>query len=803
MSKPAGRVHMIGNAHIDPVWQWSWPEGFMEALATFKSALDRMDETPEFTFTAGQSLLYEWIEKVDPGMFSAIQQRVAEGRWSIVNGWPMQPDCNMPSGESFVRHSLYGKEYFADRFGVDVTVGYNVDSFGHSAGLPQLLNKAGLSYYIFFRPGVKERTLPWLFEWQGVDGSRVLACRPPGHYQIHADQIEQQIKNAAEFLSEQTPDVPLFYGVGNHGGGPTKEIIELLLRLMDDDRLPEIRFSTLPEFFARAEAFEGTPVVADELQMHAPGCYTISAELKNLNRRSEAEVGAAEILACVSELHDGSAYPGEEIEKAWNGVLYNQFHDILPGSLSETPFGEIVSKYGGIRDSASMIANTAIQRICRDIDTSECNVPLVIFNPHPNPLRVPVEFEMNVDYDWRENRPLSIYSDTGERIAIEELALEPAVDSMRRRRVRMIAELPPCGYRLYDARAEDAEPLPLRVKADATSMESDMYRLEFDPATGNPISLYDKMQGIEMLGAHGIHSVIMEDESDAWGHRMETWDKEIGSFGGAEISVESQGPVSTTMKILTRYGNSEIHNRYTLYAEWPLIRHEMRIFWNEKNRMLKMIIPFAGENNRVFREIAAGALEDTTSPGTESTMHRWIDMTGWLAGKHRGIAIVNDGKYGYDTRDSEVRISLLRNTPYTWHDPAELDTSRYYTDTGMHRMTFWLCPHEGTWQELNLSTLAGALNQSPYATVAYRHDGTLDAAASWLQVEPASVELMALKKAQDGNGYIIRVRETSGKQTACALNFPGVARHLFALEPFEVRTFRAARGKIAETDLLA
>jgi len=222
---------MVGNAHIDPAWLWRWQEGFSEVLASCRSALDRMNETPGFIFCRSSSITYKWIEQTDPEMFEEIRRRVAEGRWIIVNGWIEQPDCNIPSGESFVRQSLYGKRYFLDKFGVDVNIGYNVDSFGHSAGLPQILAKSGFKYYIFFRPGAREKTIPEnIFWWEGPDGSRVLAVRPPRYYCtfVGEDDMDEHIEIARDWRPEGLTNAICFYGVGNHGGGPTKRNLEFI-----------------------------------------------------------------------------------------------------------------------------------------------------------------------------------------------------------------------------------------------------------------------------------------------------------------------------------------------------------------------------------------------------------------------------------------------------------------------------------------------------------------------------------------------------------------------------------------------
>src|SRR5664279_1143308 len=266
---------MIGNAHIDPVWLWQWQEGFHEVRATFRSALDRLNDYDDFLFISSAAQYYEWVEQGDPAMFAEIMQRVAEGRWQIVGGWWIQPDCNLPSGESFVRQGLYGQRYFKQKFGVTETVGYNVDSFGHAASLPQILKRSGLDTYVFMRPGPHEKSLPGrLFWWEADDGSRVLAFRILFEYGTWGTGIEQHIRRCAEELKAPFDTLMCFYGVGDHGGGPTRENIETIRRLSADSDLPKLVFSTPNAFFAEIEAQNlPLPVVHDDLQHHASGCY--------------------------------------------------------------------------------------------------------------------------------------------------------------------------------------------------------------------------------------------------------------------------------------------------------------------------------------------------------------------------------------------------------------------------------------------------------------------------------------------------------------------------------------------------
>ncbi len=219
---------MIGNAHLDPVWLWRWPEGCAEAIGTCWAAVDLLETHPGFIFTRGEALVYRWIEELEPELFARIMRFVADGRWAIVNGWWIQPDCNLPDGGAFIRQALYGKRYFRERFGVDVTVGYNVDSFGHAGTLPMLLRYTGSDAYVFMRPNAREKSLPAsLFDWVAPDGSRITAYRLLEYYN-HVPPLAEKIAMVEALAAREGHPVMCFFGVGNHGGGPTRTDLALI-----------------------------------------------------------------------------------------------------------------------------------------------------------------------------------------------------------------------------------------------------------------------------------------------------------------------------------------------------------------------------------------------------------------------------------------------------------------------------------------------------------------------------------------------------------------------------------------------
>ncbi len=309
-------VRLIGHAHLDPAWMWRMPEGFEAFAATCRSALDRIEEFPPadrssgddrsstderssgFIFTASSAAHYAFVEETDPKLFSSIQKAVRENRWAIVGGWWVEPDCNLPSGESFVRQALLGQRYFESRFGKIATVGYNIDSFGHNANLPQLLRKAGLTSYVFMRPQQGEKFLEAaLFEWEAPSGDRVTAYRLPLHYSNWQHSVREKIQLLPSYeLFNPAQPWMIFFGVGNHGGGPTIAQLHEIEALRDEGE--KIEYSDPNRFFAKVD-IKTIPAIRGEMLPHAIGCYSAHSEIKQLNRHAENTLGQAEAADCI------------------------------------------------------------------------------------------------------------------------------------------------------------------------------------------------------------------------------------------------------------------------------------------------------------------------------------------------------------------------------------------------------------------------------------------------------------------------------------------------------------------------
>lgn len=787
---------MIGNAHIDPVWLWPWTEGFHEVKATFRSALDRLGEYKDFIFVASSAAYYEWIEQNDPVMFSEIQGRVKEGRWRIVGGWWIQPDCNLPCGESFVRQALYAQRYFKDKFGVMASVGYNVDSFGHHGMLPQILLKSGLGNYVFMRPDPAEKGLPSrLFWWESDDGSRVLTFRIPFSYATWGTGLEEFVRLCAgEFQPPQ--DVGMcFYGVGNHGGGPTVENIESILQLQQTSDIAELVFNSPDHYFeeVRAKNWE-IPVIHDDLQHHASGCYAAHSGVKRWNRQAENTLIIAEKWSAVAHLVTDLAYP-DNFGKAWKNVLFNQFHDILAGTSLETAYEDVHNFYGEAVAIASRNLNASLQKLAWNIhiEPEPGMLPIIVFNPNTWDCRVPVEKEINTP---GENAVL--VDESNNRIPYQYARSESAAPW--RSRICFIADLPALGYRVYKLKP-GKEILREPLQATDTTLENESLKINIDSETGFIRSLYHKGMSTELLAGPAARPVVISDPSDTWSHYVFRFDQEIGEFKAVRVNLIENGPVKAVIRVVSVYNESRIEQDFTIYNNLDIIEVRVVIDWRERNKLLKLRFPIKITATHTTYEIPYGHIERFAN-GDENPALNWVDVTGVMSRTDQtcGLSILNDSKYSYDSQSEDIHdvhdigMTVLRSPVYAHHLPMKLDPHGVYNymDQGRQTFRYALYPHIGRWEDAKTIHHAAELNQPPLVLLCTSHPtGKLPLVNSYLTVDDPHVIASILKKAEDDESLILRCYETAGRDTHVRITLPGIERAMeLEFSPCEIKTIR-------------
>lgn len=784
------KLHMIGNAHLDPVWLWCWPEGFQATKATFRSALDRMNESDDFLFTSSSAASYEWVERNDPRMFAEIKARVAEGRWRIVGGWWVQPDCNIPCGESFVRQGLYGQRYFHEKLGVTATVGYNVDSFGHHGMLPQILKKSGMGSYVLTRPEPHEKGLPGrLFWWESDDGSRVLAYRIPFEYCTWGKDLERYVRRCIGEMKPPFDELMCFYGVGNHGGGPTRENLESIRRMQEDPSYPTLLFSTPDQFFhdvlARDLPF---PVVHDELQHHSSGCYAAHSGIKRWNRQAENLLLSAEKIAAIAARVTGQPYP--DFSRAWKNVLFNQFHDILAGTSVAAAYEDARDMHGEAIAIARRGLNDAIQSLAWHIRIApqEGMQPIVVFNPHAWPSRAPVDVELN-GLKGAE----VLVDDEGRQVPMQ-FARPAAIVSGWRRRLSFVADLPPLGYRVYRVLAGPERQEIAPVQAEDATLENRRFRLAIDPQTGNIASLYDKQHQVEVFLGQAAQAIVVDDPSDTWGHGVYRFQDRVGAFTPRSVRLIEQGPVKAVLRVESEYGASRLAQEFTLYHELNQIDVSVTIDWREQFKLLKLRFPLNLNFLRATYEIPYGHIERPTN-GDEEPGQSWIDLSGVVRGSDTqyGLSVLNDGKYSFDMSGREMGMTVLRSPIYAHHHPTlpRSEESYTFTDQGIQQFTYTLLPHEGSWEQGGTVRRAAELNQRPIALVETFHEGFLPQRGSYLSAEPENIVVSVIKQAEDNDDLVIRCYETNKVATRALIRLPHWNRVIAAeFSPCEIKTFR-------------
>ncbi|GAA1534473.1 alpha-mannosidase [Kribbella lupini] len=809
-----GPLHMIGNAHIDAVWLWQWQEGYQEVRATFRSALDRMDEYPDYVFTADSVAYFSWIAEHDPGLFDRIRKRVAEGRFEIVGGWWVEPDCNLPGGEAFVRHALYSQRWLAEHLGVIATVGCNVDPFGHNATLPQLLSKSRLDSYAFLRPQAHERELPGQkFWWESMDGSRVLAYRIPHEYCSPGGEISGHVTKALQQLPVTTEPLMVFYGVGNHGGGPTIENIESIKQLAERDLFPTMFPSTMRRFFDEARRFDDIPVHGTELQPHAIGCYAAHSEVKRQNRLAEQLLLAAEKWTTVAGVLSGTPDATTELGHAWKQVLFNQFHDIAAGTAIEPAYDDARDQLGEAKSIAARLANRSIQSIARQIDVpaEPMMVPVAVFNPHPWPVTATVELELGYPAPLR-GAILVSEGLAGRSLPMQEI--RSAATANGRRRVAFVAELPALGYQLYTMRPGDSSYHVGTPVRDDFVLDNGVVRAEIDPKTGwlKSLAVDDGANLVPGRKKQVPHAQVIDDDTDTWSHGVRSLWKTTGAFEVTRVRRLADGPVRQIVRVESAYERSTLIEEYVLDAGADAVEVRVTIDWREQLKTLKLCFPFAIDAAEATHEIPYGHL--VREPNREEVpSHAWVDVSG----PGGGVALLNDGKYSFAVDGSVdgrpvLAMTCVRSPVYAWHDPRQLDDDGVYEylDQGIQKFRYRLQPHAGDWRAAGVVRQAAVLNQPVTPLIECFHRGPLPEQQSFVNVDGPGADqvvLSVLKKDEDDNGAVVlRAYETTGHEAEVTINLPFLNRTVqTTFRPGEIKTLvlgPTADTPATEVDLL-
>lgn len=791
-------VRLSGNAHIDAAWLWPWTETVDVVRRTFSSSLQLMSEYPQFTYTQSAAAYNQWMEEKYPALHQQIVDRVKEGRWEMVGGMWVEPDLNMPDGESLVRQLLIGKRYFKEKFGVDIRIGWNPDSFGYTWQLPQIYKKSGIDYFVTQKMAWNDTNkLPLkLFWWQSPDSSRVLTYFPHDYVNdIDPVRISDDVATARK-LNPGTPLMMHLYGIGDHGGGPTRSMLDSGIHWTSPDRVtPPLEFGTAQEFFSEIETRLDTdhapvwnyrtmadganqlpapsegklslPVWNDELYFeYHRGVMTTQANHKRNMRESEEQLLNTEKYSSIAWLF-GNSYPGASLNEAWKKTLFNQFHDLAAGSGIGVIYKDAQRDYDVVRLITEDATTRSLQSIASRIRTAGAPnaVPVLVFNPlvwTRNDL-VLIDAEMPAE----TSNGVSVLDPQGHTLPSQALKRNPATRSYHL--LVKLKDVPSLGYQILQI-VPSIQRTSTDLVAHDFTLENSALRVSVDPKTGCIASIYQKAAKFETLanGACGNQLQAFQDtpkEYDAWNIDSDFAVHEIDLTRVDSVELIETGPVRATIRVTRTWQSSRFIQDISLYANFDRVDVRNHIDWHETHVLLKAAFPLAASSPNAAYEIPYGSIERPTTRNNswekakfEVPALRWAD----LGDETHGFSLINESKYGYDAKDNVLRLSLLRSP--TWPDPD--------ADRGHHEFSYSLYPHSGNWKTALTVRRGYEFNYPLRAFQVSPHEGSLPGQHSFLSVEGENVVLTALKKTEDGDALLLRLYDWAGKAESVHIHLP-------------------------------
>jgi alpha-mannosidase len=771
-------VFLVGHAHIDMNWLWRWPETVQCCRDSFRQALAFMDEFPDFRFSQSQASVYDAMEREDPALFERIKNAVAAGRWEVTGGMWTEGDTNISSGEALCRSFLLAQRYFRDKLGVTAKTGWLPDNFGHIAQLPQLLRLAGLDSFYHMRCSP---SLGGLYRWRAPDGSTVLAKTGQGYN----DQVTPAIRHEPARVPETVGSQMFVYGVGDHGGGPTRRDITTTHALAKSRLFPELRLATTRDYFSHvAVAAAGLPVHDGELQFIFEGCYTNVARVKQGNRQLENALQAAEALAVVAS-RIGLEYPAFELESAWKALVFNEFHDILPGSAIHESNLDSIAKYRQALETVRLVRDRCLRHIGERVRiATDTRIPLVVFNPLAHSRSDIVVAEIVT------TEPLSsvrVTDQAGAAIAAQ-IVRTRRFDAYDHLWVHFHApQVAGLGHRVFFVEPVSDGPalpitgwsnpytpmIPLRETGPGISLaksrvQTRFFDLTFDGKTGAITSLAYKTgrSKKELAGKRGLCRLAMFLERP---HDMSAWNLDDGARGPIDLDVTSPaevvqvGPESVSWAASFAYGNSTFRLTTTVHADSPRIDCHLAVEWTERGTphadapMLRVLSSLAGKPEALTCDTPFCAVERPA--GREVPAQKWVDVA---IDRGVGLALMNRGKYGHSLVGGALRLTLLRSA----YDPDLLP------DVGRHEIEWSLLPHAGSWKEASVPLAALSYNV-PFETFQARaQEGPLGMSGSLLGFDaPDHFLVTGVKRAETGSGIVVRGYDVTGE--GCCVSTTG------------------------------
>lgn len=810
-------LHLVCNAHIDVVWMWEIEEGVAETLSTFRTAADFCDDYDGFVFCHNEALLYQWVEEYDKDLFARIQRLVKEGKWHIMGGWFLQPDCNIPCGESFVRQIIEGRHYFKEKFDAYPTTAINFDAFGHTRGLVQIMAKSGYKSYLFCRPEPDMLDLPGEdFIWVGNDGSKIICHRAYNSYESHRGEADEKIKGWIEKNPDKKVGMVL-WGIGNHGGGPSRIDYEKISKLNDSCEKYNIIHSKPESYF---DELEKTGTVLNEyyglLNPRYTGCYTTMSNVKQLHRRLENQLFLTEKMAAHAFMAGVMEYPGEKLREVEKDLMLTEFHDIIPGSAIEA-----VEKYStnlcghGLKILKDLQVR-AFLALCSDKKRAKPGeIPVFVYNPNPFKVSETIEVEYMLP-DQNKNRDLyalPVITTSGEKVISQR---EHEVSNFNVDwRIKSVfkADLNPGQMTRYDVEIkliptpkDIVQPLEREI-----SFDNGMMKCKIDRETGLLTSYI--VDGKEYLSSPALTPYVMHDDENSWAHKEREYrnivgefkllsEKETAEFCAIKASdtlvnvrIIEKGDVRTIVEAIFGYGKSNIVRRYYLDNFKKSIRIEDRVFWNEKMKMLKLSIPTVVDGEYIGQQ--AYSKEYLRCNGEEMVSQKWV----MAADRYNAFTIINDGTYGSDYLEGEIRLTLLRapgysagKSDFSVRKPYIMEQDRYsdIIDQGKHVFNFVISAGTREERDANIERESTIVAESPIAMSFFPTGCSKekeDTIKPFAIMEGDGLTLPVFKKARKDDSFIFRVFNQTDEERSATITFPCISQSCTCIaKPAELKT---------------
>ena len=816
---PTGMVTCVGHTHIDVAWLWRYSHTREKVVRSFSTVLQLMEEYPEFGFMSSQPQLYEYIKEDHPHVYARIKERIKEGRWEAEGGMWVEPDVNIPSGESLVRQFLLGKRFFKEEFGVDSRILWLPDVFGYSAALPQIMKKSGVDYFMTAKLRNNEfNEFPYhTFMWRGIDGSEVLS-----HLTLYCPSFQNALIDKGDIIDswnnyrhkDFNDDVLLTYGYGDGGGGPTREMVETLKRYEHGfPGVPAARPGKALDYFQELEervaGNKRLPTWVGELyyEVHR-GTYTSMARNKKYNRKAEFLYTTAEWIATLRKLLLGTFYPWEELHNGWKGILLNQFHDVLPGSSIKEVYDDTDEIYHQVFATGEAILTEGMQQIAESIQTDRD--ALVVFNPlsYLGDGMVEFNYPSTQKVIYLEHPEGSVFP--GQRVRGDKYHY-----------IARVSGVEPKGYTTFWIRedgSQDTLDFSSELKVTKERLENRFYRIDLDDQ-GRISSILDKRLNRQVLQPNQKGNVLQAFEDKP--RREDNWNLDIYYSEKMweindlqSIEVMESGPVRGVLRITRQFLNSQIKQDLIIYRDNSRIDFKTWMDWQEHDIALKVSFPVEINATQATYEIQYGHVKRNTHWNTswdiakfEVCGHKWADLSEY----GYGVSLLNDCKYGYDIKDSNMRLTLLRSGNIPNPD----------ADKEIHEFIYSLYPHVGDWRdsgtvrqayELNCSLLGQVIEAQP--------KGTLPPSYSMVRISSDNVIVEVVKQAEDGQDTVLRVYEAYNQRALVKLELGEEIEDVkecnlmeedlscqphdlkwqgreftFSIQPFEIRTFKVSWAK--------